>query len=114
MVNSSLKNVHLITVFVGYEYTSCKRTIWTTQSTTLRGYDMDISELGGWNLDIHHRYNFQEGNLAPNICLAFELCLLPSDVDTYESVSAISSIYVLVFCDLSMILLCDRYWTIRS
>ncbi|XP_040063442.2 teneurin-m [Ixodes scapularis] len=50
-----------VIVLVGYEYTSCQRTIWTTQSTTLRGYDMDISELGGWNLDIHHRYNFQEG-----------------------------------------------------
>ncbi|CAN8006168.1 unnamed protein product, partial [Ixodes hexagonus] len=50
-----------VIVLVGYEYASCERTIWTTQSTTLRGYDMDISELGGWNLDIHHRYNFQEG-----------------------------------------------------
>ncbi|XP_064481434.1 teneurin-m-like isoform X2 [Ornithodoros turicata] len=52
-----------VTVFVGYEYGTCKRTVWTTQSTTLRGYDMDISELGGWNLDIHHRYNFHEGVL---------------------------------------------------
>ncbi|KFM64224.1 Teneurin-1, partial [Stegodyphus mimosarum] len=24
---------------------------------------MDTSELGGWNLDIHHRYNFHEGVL---------------------------------------------------
>ncbi|GFT69603.1 teneurin-a [Trichonephila clavipes] len=30
---------------------------------TLKGYDMDTSELGGWNLDIHHRYNFHEGVL---------------------------------------------------
>ncbi|XP_054167929.1 teneurin-m-like [Oppia nitens] len=50
-------------VFVGYVYKDCKQTIWTALSTTLRGYDMDISELGSWNLDIHHRYNFHEGVL---------------------------------------------------
>jgi hypothetical protein len=22
---------------------------------------MSISDIGGWNLDIHHRYNFHEG-----------------------------------------------------
>ncbi|XP_067122609.1 teneurin-m-like isoform X2 [Centruroides vittatus] len=48
-------------VFVGYEYLECEKVMWTAHVTTLRGYDMDISELGGWNLDIHHRYNFHEG-----------------------------------------------------
>ncbi|XP_054706781.1 teneurin-m-like [Uloborus diversus] len=50
-------------VFVGYEYRTCRDVIWTAHSMTLKGYDMDTSELGGWNLDIHHRYNFHEGVL---------------------------------------------------
>jgi len=50
-------------VYVGYQYKDCKQTVWTALSTTLRGYDMDISEFGSWNLDIHHRYNFHEGVL---------------------------------------------------
>ena len=49
------------TVKVGYEYTDCKDILWDTQTTKLSGNDMSISEVGGWNLDIHHRYNFHEG-----------------------------------------------------
>lgn len=37
--------------------------MWNAMTTSLKGYDMDISELGSWNLDIHHRYNFHEGIL---------------------------------------------------
>lgn len=48
-------------VKVGYEYKDCKTIIWDTQTTKLSGHDMSISEVGGWNLDIHHRYNFHEG-----------------------------------------------------
>ncbi|RWS31000.1 N-acetylglucosamine-1-phosphodiester alpha-N-acetylglucosaminidase-like protein [Leptotrombidium deliense] len=48
-------------VYVGYEYSNCQRVIWTTLTTTVRGFDMEISELGSWNLDIHHRYNFHQG-----------------------------------------------------
>ncbi|XP_025831537.1 teneurin-m isoform X2 [Agrilus planipennis] len=48
---------------VGYEYTDCKDIIWDVQSTKLSGHDMSISDVGGWNLDIHHRYNFHEGIL---------------------------------------------------
>ena len=33
------------------------------QSATLSGYDITSSEIGGWNLHIHHTYNFQEGIL---------------------------------------------------
>src|SRR5438045_3379960 len=58
-----LQYVCRFAVYVGYEYTNCRKSIWTSQSTTLRGFDMDISELGQWNLDIHHRYNFHEGVL---------------------------------------------------
>lgn len=37
--------------------------MWDVQTTKLSGHDMSISEVGGWNLDIHHRYNFHEGIL---------------------------------------------------
>ncbi|XP_055530573.1 teneurin-m isoform X3 [Wyeomyia smithii] len=50
-------------VKVGYQYTDCKDVIWDVQTTKLSGHDMSISEVGGWNLDIHHRYNFHEGIL---------------------------------------------------
>ncbi|XP_059482465.1 teneurin-m isoform X2 [Neocloeon triangulifer] len=50
-------------VKVGYEYNDCRDIIWDVQTTKLSGHDMSISEVGGWNLDIHHRYNFHEGIL---------------------------------------------------
>lgn len=50
-------------VRVGYQYTDCKDIIWDVQTTKLNGHDMTISEVGGWNLDVHHRYNFHEGIL---------------------------------------------------
>ncbi|XP_049291109.1 teneurin-m isoform X11 [Anopheles funestus] len=50
-------------VKVGYQYTDCKDVVWDVQTTKLSGHDMSISEVGGWNLDIHHRYNFHEGIL---------------------------------------------------
>ncbi|XP_046665298.1 teneurin-m isoform X3 [Homalodisca vitripennis] len=50
-------------VKVGYQYTDCKDVLWDVQTTKLSGHDMSISEVGGWNLDIHHRYNFHEGIL---------------------------------------------------
>ncbi|XP_073990849.1 teneurin transmembrane protein Ten-m isoform X6 [Rhodnius prolixus] len=50
-------------VKVGYEYADCKDIMWDVQTTKLSGHDMGISEVGGWNLDIHHRYNFHEGIL---------------------------------------------------
>ncbi|XP_065159892.1 teneurin-m isoform X3 [Atheta coriaria] len=50
-------------VKVGYQYGDCKDIIWDVQTTKLSGHDMSISEVGGWNLDIHHRYNFHEGIL---------------------------------------------------
>jgi len=29
----------------------------------LQGFDVDISDIGGWSLDVHHHYNFHEGDL---------------------------------------------------
>lgn len=52
-----------VLVKVGYQYTTCPETIWEVQMTKLNGHDMSISDIGGWNLDIHHRYNFHEGIL---------------------------------------------------
>lgn len=56
--------VTLALVKVGFEYSDCKDIMWDIQTTKLSGHDMSISEVGGWNLDIHHRYNFHEGNSA--------------------------------------------------
>ncbi|UYV62055.1 TENM2 [Cordylochernes scorpioides] len=51
------------TVHVGYEYSNCPQIIWEVQTTQVSGHDMSISEIGGWNVAIHHRYNFHEGIL---------------------------------------------------
>lgn len=50
-------------VRVGYEYANCSGVIWETQTVIVAGYDMPISEVGGWNMNIHHRYNFHQGIL---------------------------------------------------
>ncbi|XP_050525472.1 teneurin-m isoform X5 [Daktulosphaira vitifoliae] len=65
-LNVYRQNVYGVTtasVKVGYEYTDCKNIVWDVQTTKLSGNDMSISEVGSWNLDIHHRYNFHEGIL---------------------------------------------------
>ena len=51
------------TVRVGYQYDGCNEIVWHVQTTKLSGHDMSISDIGGWNLDVHHRYNFHEGIL---------------------------------------------------
>ncbi|XP_016839726.1 teneurin-a isoform X5 [Nasonia vitripennis] len=50
-------------ISIGYQYSSCASIIWETQTATLQGFDVDISDVGGWGLDIHHHYNFHEGIL---------------------------------------------------
>lgn len=52
----------LAEVSVGYEYMTCNAIVWETQTARLYGFHMDISDIGGWNLDIHHMYNFEAGN----------------------------------------------------
>lgn len=54
-------NIFLFSVYVGYEYESCTKIIWEVQTTQVSGHDMSVSDIGGWNLDIHHKYNFHEG-----------------------------------------------------
>ncbi|KAK3582840.1 hypothetical protein CHS0354_039985 [Potamilus streckersoni] len=50
-------------VNVGYQYTGCDFIFWEARSTTMTGFDLTSSEIGAWNLDLHHTYNFQEGIL---------------------------------------------------
>ncbi|CAH1776702.1 unnamed protein product [Owenia fusiformis] len=50
-------------VSVGYKYRECAKVFWETQTTTMSGYDITSSDIGGWNIDVHHTYNFQEGIL---------------------------------------------------
>lgn len=51
-------------VSVGYEYFDCQQTIWTTKHVQIAGHDLTISEIGnGWNLNIHHRYNYRDAIL---------------------------------------------------
>ena len=50
-------------VKVGYYYEDCVEPIWDVQTTKITGQDLTVSDVGGWDLDIHHRYNPQEGIL---------------------------------------------------
>lgn len=50
-------------ISIGYQHSTCPTVIWETQTATLQGFDVDISDIGGWGLDIHHHYNFHEGIL---------------------------------------------------
>ncbi|KAK3862550.1 hypothetical protein Pcinc_031597 [Petrolisthes cinctipes] len=50
-------------VKVGFAYSNCDQVIWDAQTTQVSGHDMSISDIGGWDLSIHHRYNFHEGIL---------------------------------------------------
>ncbi|XP_076628810.1 teneurin-a transmembrane protein isoform X11 [Colletes latitarsis] len=50
-------------ISIGYQHSTCESMIWETQTATLQGFDVDISDIGGWGLDIHHHYNFHEGIL---------------------------------------------------
>nr|CAD7200938.1 unnamed protein product [Timema douglasi] len=53
-------------ISVGYQYSSCPSILWETQTAVLQGFDVDISDVGGWSLDIHHHYNFhEEGRRQP-------------------------------------------------
>ncbi|XP_071087575.1 teneurin-m-like isoform X3 [Haliotis cracherodii] len=61
--NQKVYGIVTARVYVGYQYQECEYIFWETRSTTVNGFDLTSSEIGGWNLDIHHTYNFQEGIL---------------------------------------------------
>eukprot|EP00092_Neocalanus_flemingeri_P004286 GFUD01004606.1.p1 GENE.GFUD01004606.1~~GFUD01004606.1.p1 ORF type:complete len:1732 (+),score=434.73 GFUD01004606.1:748-5196(+) len=46
-----------VLISVGYQYKMCKDIIWQTQKVTLHAHIPLSSDVGGWNLDVHHRYN---------------------------------------------------------
>ncbi|XP_076303284.1 teneurin-a transmembrane protein isoform X10 [Lasioglossum baleicum] len=50
-------------ISIGYQHSTCLSVIWETQTASMQGFDVDISDIGGWGLDIHHHYNFHEGIL---------------------------------------------------
>ena len=60
--NQKVYGICMASVSVGYEYSDCGQTIWKKLTVELRGFDVDISKVGGWNLDIHHHYNMFQGN----------------------------------------------------
>ncbi|KPM11227.1 teneurin-3-like protein, partial [Sarcoptes scabiei] len=74
----------LATIHVGYQYNNCANIIWEVQTVELAGHDMPISEIGGWNIDVHHRYNFHEGILqkgdGSNVYLKKQSKLLTTSV----------------------------------
>ncbi|XP_041356776.1 teneurin-m-like isoform X3 [Gigantopelta aegis] len=61
--NQKVYGIVTARVYVGYQYQKCDYVFWETRSTTVNGFDLTSSEIGGWNLDLHHTYNFQEGIL---------------------------------------------------
>ena len=49
---------------MGFEYLHCDQIIWEIKRIQIRANDLPITEVGGlFNLDIHHRYNLQQGIL---------------------------------------------------
>ena len=52
-----------VAVKVGFLYHNCFHTIWDTQTTQILGQHLDASSIGGWDFNIHHRYNYQDGIL---------------------------------------------------
>lgn len=46
--------------------------MWEVQMAVLQGFDVDISDIGGWSLDVHHHYNFHEGKIKLYIKHKFE------------------------------------------
>lgn len=56
----SLCSYPFTTVYVGYEYEHCQHIIWSTISTRMSGFQMEISEFANWNLQIHHRLNLND------------------------------------------------------
>ena len=48
---------------VGYEYSDCAMVQWSVNTVKVPGHDMVLSDIGGWNLAVQHKYNFHEGIL---------------------------------------------------
>ncbi|XP_071540810.1 teneurin-m-like [Panulirus ornatus] len=85
------QRVHGVTVArvsVGYEHASCPQIIWEHQTVRVAGNDLLISRVGGFNLHIHHAYNYHQGILqkgdGQNIYLAGQRRLVTTLLGTGE------------------------------
>ncbi|XP_037027391.1 teneurin-a isoform X8 [Bradysia coprophila] len=72
--------VSIARISVGYQHSTCKVPVWETQTAKLQGFDVDISDVGGWGLDIHHHYNFHEGILQKGDGATFHMKEYPRTV----------------------------------
>lgn len=59
--HSYMQTVLIFKVAIGYQYFNCNTIFWAKKTATLSGHDVSSSGIGGWNLNIHHHYNVQEG-----------------------------------------------------
>ncbi|XP_069961217.1 teneurin-m-like isoform X2 [Cherax quadricarinatus] len=75
-------------VSVGYEHASCPKIIWEHQTARVAGNDLLISKVGGFNLHVHHAYNYHQGILqkgnGQNIYLAGQRRLVTTLLGTGE------------------------------
>ncbi|XP_042234258.1 teneurin-m-like isoform X2 [Homarus americanus] len=90
-LNVYRQRVHGVTVAqvsVGYEHASCPKIIWEHQTTKVAGNDLHISRVGGFNLHVHHAYNYHQGILqkgdGQNIYLAGQRRLVTTLLGTGE------------------------------
>ena len=52
-----------VRVSVGFQYRECGSIVWDTRTARLGGYPVDITNIGGWNLNIHHHFNPFQGRI---------------------------------------------------
>lgn len=48
-------------ISIGYEYVGCPFIFRTHRRVEMEGYNSKISQLGNWNLNIHHHFDLQSG-----------------------------------------------------
>jgi len=48
-------------ISVGYKHKMCADIVWITQEISLHGFTPKSTDIGGWDLDIHNRYNPKDG-----------------------------------------------------
>ena len=51
-------------ISVGYQYRDCEATVWVTATSQLAGYPVDITNIGGWNIDVHHHFDPFQGRMS--------------------------------------------------
>lgn len=62
--------VNYSAVSVGFEYESCLSVVlWERRSSTLQGFELDASNMGGWTLDKHHILDLQNGQMLLHFVL---------------------------------------------